>query len=291
MGGVYENKKERSVFFVVDESLCEDALFPNADTIRLLPSNYYQLSDPEKIVIPVGDDKAGVEVQLTEAFFNDPWSIKNTYVLPLRLTGVIDLDSLLQGKSTTNQADRRIAGHWTAAPKDFTMFAVKFINPYDGTYLHYGTCEVFDPSGKYMESRTYSAKYVEQNELWRLMTQSRSEVAVSGNFKSDIIPKLQDPSLPPLPPLQLRLKFTSDDYLAPKGVDCTIEAMEGSPYTITGNGKYTTDTEEYGGKKRDAISLKYTIKYMGYSYTATDVLVYRNRNVNLETYTPTILTW
>ena len=277
MGGVYENKKDRTFSFVVDESLCEDAFFSNMDTIRVLPSNYYQLSSPNKIVIPKGKVNGGVEVQLTEAFFNDPQAIRNTYVVPLRLTGVAGLDSLLHGRPAIAGADRRIAGNWTVAPKDFTMFGVKFVNPYHGSYLHYGSCEVRDASGAKVGENTYSAKFVEQNEIWSLSTASRTGVTLTGNFKSTIEGTFQ-----------LRLNFASDDYLASGGVNCTIEQTAGSSLTVSGTGRYAIDAEEYGGKKRDAIYLTYTINNGTHTYTATDVLVFRDKGINLQTYTPTI---
>jgi len=278
MGGVYENKKDRIVHFVIDERLCEDAFFSNMDTIRVLPSKYYTLSDPSKIIIPKGKESGGIEVQLTDAFFNDPGAIANTYVLPLRLTGVQGLDSLLQGSTSKPDADRRIASHWVAAPKDFTMFCVKFVNPYHGSYLHYGKSEVKNAAGSKVEERTYSEQYVERNEIWTLRTDSRTGVTVSGQFKSSLLTGS----------FSMRLNFTSDDYLASGGVNCTISAVAGSPYTITGTGKYTINTEEYGGKKRDAISLTYTISNSTYTYTATDNLVFRDKGVNLQTFTPTI---
>lgn len=278
MGGVYENKQNRTFSFVVDESLCEDAYFSNMDTIRLLPSNYYQLSDASKIVIPAGKVNGGVEVQLTDAFFNDPYAIKNAYVLPLRFTGVTGIDSLLQGRTTTPGADRRISGQWSAAPKDFTMFAVKFVNPYHGSYLYYGKSEVKDAGGAVKGDSTYMKTYVEENEIWKLSTVSRAGVSLGGTFKSTLMTGS----------FQMRLNFTSDDYLASGGVNCVIEQVEGSPYTITGTGRYSIGTEEFGGKKRDAIYLAYTISDGTYTYTADDTLVFRDKGIVLETYTPTI---
>jgi arginyl-tRNA synthetase len=84
----------------------------------------------------------------------------------------------------------------------------------------------------------------------------------------------------------MRLNFTSDVF-APE-VNCTVEAVDGSPYTISGTGRYAAASEEFGGQKRDAIYLTYTVNDGTYTYTATDVVVYRNRNVNFETYTPVV---
>ncbi len=70
MGGVYENTQDREFEFEVDESLCNNVLFnTDGDTVHVMPSNYYTLSSDNKMVIPEGKMNGGVEVQLTDAFF------------------------------------------------------------------------------------------------------------------------------------------------------------------------------------------------------------------------------
>jgi hypothetical protein len=166
MGGVYENKTDRIFNFVVDETLCDDAYFEDGSIIRPLPSNYYTLSNPGKIVIPAGKMNGGVEVQLSEAFFNDPQAIKRTYVLPIRITSVANIDSLLQGFTTNPTPDRRIADDWKVAPKDFTMFAVKFVNPYHGSYLMRGKAAVTENGVNLGDSIYQSASgHIEQDEV------------------------------------------------------------------------------------------------------------------------------
>ncbi len=80
----------------------------------------------------------GIQVQLTDAFFQDPRSVKNTFVIPMRITGVVNADSVLSGKSSLPNPDRRKAGDWITQPKDYILFAIKYINPYHGTYLRRG---------------------------------------------------------------------------------------------------------------------------------------------------------
>src|SRR3546814_9646172 len=72
MGGVYKNDRDREFDIEVDESICDNILFePGGDIIRAMPHTYYTLSDADRIVIPVGEMNGGVEVPLTEAFFNE----------------------------------------------------------------------------------------------------------------------------------------------------------------------------------------------------------------------------
>ncbi|MCD6354188.1 MAG: DUF1735 domain-containing protein, partial [Prolixibacteraceae bacterium] len=187
MGGLYENTKNREFAIEVDESLCNRVLFSaDGDTIHALPSSYYTLSDNSKIVIPSGKFNGGVEVQLTDAFFNDPLAIKNSYVVPIRLKGSTDVDSILVGLTENPNADPRVAGQWIVAPKDFTMFAVKYINEYHGTYFHYGESSVKDSTNILVESTTYSEKYVVNNSISKLVTTGRYQVSLSTNLNSEI---------------------------------------------------------------------------------------------------------
>lgn len=281
MGGVYDNRVDRLFNFTVDETLCVDAYFEDGSIVRALPSDYYQLSNPSKIVIPAGKMSGGVVIQLSEAFFNDPLAIKKTYVLPLRITSVANIDSLLQGFSTSLNPDRRLASQWAVAPKDFTMFAVKFVNPYHGSYLMRGKASVTE-NGVSLGDSTYQSKsgHIEHDEVVFLNTEGRSQVKLgTSSFKSKEISGS----------FELILNFTSDEYDTQGGVDCTIEAVENSPYTVTGTGKYVIDAGEYGGKKRDVIEITYTINVDNKVYTATDRLVFREKGVNMETFSVEII--
>jgi len=102
-----------------------------------MPQNYYTLSS-NQITIPAGKVNGSIEVQLTDAFFNDPLAIKLGYVIPVRLLGSADVDTILHGKAAVANPDPRVAGDWEITPKDFTMFAVKYVNKYHGNYLHRG---------------------------------------------------------------------------------------------------------------------------------------------------------
>jgi len=279
MGGAYKNNTERVFNFVVDETLCEDAYFEDGTPIRALPSNYYTLSDPGKIVIPSGQMNGGVTVQLSEAFFNDPQAIRNTYVLPLRITSALNIDSLLQGKTTNPYADRRITGDWVTAPKDFTMFVVKFVNPYHGSYLMRGKAVVKE-NGVTLGDSTYQATHVERDAVVSMETVGRSRVKVeTTSFKSKVI----------LGSFELVLNFASDKYDTEGGVTCTVEAPEGVSYTVSGSGKYTVNGAAFGGKDRDLIELTYTITKDNLEYTATERFVFRDKGVVMETYVPEII--
>jgi len=271
MGGVYENTKDREFVFEVDNNLCNNILFKSGgDQIKALPSNYYTLSSSNKIVIPKGKMNGGVEVQLTDAFFADPLAIKNTYVVPLKLKESADVDTILVGKSSNSSADPRIASQWNIAPKNFTMFAVKYINEYHGNYFHYGSCKVKNAANEEVGSTTYSTPYVENNAVAKLTTTGRNQVSLSTNFRSTIMTGNYN----------LLLTFN--------GNNCTVSADAGSAYTITGTGEFKKQAYEWGNKKRDGIVLRYTVSNATNKYEADEVLVIRDRAVIMETYLPVL---
>ncbi|GAA4300805.1 DUF5627 domain-containing protein [Compostibacter hankyongensis] len=270
IGGVYENDKKRTFSIAVDNSLTDHILFSSGgDTIRPMPAKYYSLS-ADNIVIPEGKMYSGVTVQLTDAFFEDPDAIRLSYVIPVRLKGSEDVDTLLAGKTESPDADPRVASQWTEPPKNFTMFAVKYINEYHGNYFHYGKSTLKDSTGAVTEDTTYSEKYVENNPVSKLTTTGRYEVAFSTFLHTSVLPE------------EVSMLLTFD------GNKCTVTAAAGAPYTVSGMGEFKSKAYAWGNKKRDGIQLTYTVSDGKNTCTATDVLVVRDREVVMETYTPVV---
>jgi len=271
MGGLYENTVDRKFAIEVDNNLCKNIRFSQAgDTIKALPSNYYTLSSGSEIVIPGGKMNGGIEVQLTDAFFADPKAIKNTYVVPIRLKSSSDVDSILSGSSLVANPDVRIASQWINAPKNFTMFAVKYINEYHGNYFHYGSNKVKDATGAEVETTTYSTPYVENNTVAKLTTTARYQVTLPTTFRSTKITGNYT----------LVLTFS--------GNNITVSAPAGSPYTISGTGAFVAKKYAWGNKSRDGIELTYKVANSTYTYEATEVLVARDRAVVMEVYNPVL---
>lgn len=271
MGGVYENDRDRVFDIQVDESLCNNVLFEEGGKpVKALPANYYTLSSTDKIVIPKGKMNGGIEVQLTDAFFADTLAIGLNYVVPVRLKGSNDVDTILTGNSPNPSADVRDASQWTIPPKNFTMFAIKYINEFHGTYFHYGSSKVRDATNSEVETTTYSEKYVENNPRANLVTTARNQVALSLNLKSEI------------------MTGTVDVLLNFSGSKCTITASPGSTYTVSGTGEFKTDAYNWGNKKRNGITLEYTISDGANTYSASDVLVARDRGVVMEVFSPVV---
>ncbi len=273
MGGVYANTKDRVFDIALAPELCNKVLFESTkDTVRLMPSSYYTLSSSNKLTIPAGEVNGNIEVQLSDAFFNDPLAVKNSYVIPVKLIGSADVDTVLQGKTTKANPDPRVAGDWTILPRNFTMFAVKYINPYHGKYLHRGQSTVKDASNNAIEKTVYRQKYVVDDEVWSLVTTGRKQVSVTGTVRSTIVAGT----------LNMLLDFSDNGT-------CTIKEEAGSAFTITGAGKFVDDGDEWGNKKRDAIHINYQFTSGANTYSATDTLVVRDRAVVMEVYKPIVL--
>lgn len=272
IGGVYENDKNREFQIEVDKSLSNNILFNNnGDTVHAMPDNYFKLMS-DKIVIPKGKMSGGVEVQLTDAFFADSNAIKLSYVVPVRINikGSKDVDTILVGQSDNPGADPRIAADWAVPPKDFTMFAVKYINEYHGTYFHYGKSQVKDGTGTLAEDTTYSTEDVVKNPTSKLITTGRHQVLLNTSLNSNILTG----------EVSMLLTFN--------GNNCVITAAAGSAYMISGTGEFKPNEYAWGDKKRNGIVLTYTVSDGTNTATVNDVLVSRDRDVVLETYSPVV---
>ncbi|MES2775681.1 MAG: DUF5627 domain-containing protein [Bacteroidota bacterium] len=277
IGGVYENKKDVTLDLSIDNTLALGAKFNSATGADLvaLPDNYY-VSPPSKnmkIVIPSGSLTGGVEIQLTDAFFADPRSIRNTFVLPVKINAVSGADSVLRGSSTKTSPDRRKAADWATVPKDYVLYAVKYINPYHGTYLRRGVDQVKGNGGNNALDTTliYRKTFVEQDELRTMYTKSLTldTMALTTREKGNATNV----------PFQLAMTF------APSG-DITVAAPASASYTVTGTGKFVKKGDMWGNEKRDVVYLKYQVGFANTTHNFTDTLVLRDRGVAFETFTP-----
>ena len=141
MGGGYGGR-DAIVDIVIDNSLCDNLWFVdnggNPDhRVIPMPSEYYTLASNS---IPYNGDQRGyVEVQFTDAFFNDPKSIENTYVIPLLMTNVTGIDHILAGtpREGLNPA-RTNSEDWDIQPKDYVLYCVKYMNPWQAKYIRRG---------------------------------------------------------------------------------------------------------------------------------------------------------
>ncbi|ADY53106.1 hypothetical protein Pedsa_2562 [Pseudopedobacter saltans DSM 12145] len=252
MGGVYQNKKDVTVGIQVDNSIAVNKAFNSGGDIIPMPASYYSLAS-DKIVIPKGKITGGVQVQLTDAFFADPLSLKNTYVIPLKMVNVNNADSILSGK-------------------DYTLYAIKYINKWHGNYLRRGKDVVVGKGGNTALNKTIirHKQYVEEDEISSLKTASLTVAEFPVVFKDENNQNIN---------CKLLLTFDGNGNCAITNGDNT--------FTATGSGKFVTKGEKnsWGAKDRDALYLNYQIDLPTRNITSTDTLVMRDRGVKMETFT------
>jgi len=274
MGGVYSNKADRTLDVVVDNSLCNQLTFETSTGASVLPmpSSYYTLASSQ-IVIPSGSMMGGLKVQLNDAFFSDPLAVKNTYVIPLRITKVANADSILSGLPNVTSPNRLISTNWATLPKDYILFAVKYKNRWDATYLRRGI-EVGKGNGGNSALDTtvvYHQKYVESDQVVSsAATQSMSQLLISLNAKNKGNKDV---------PFDMLMTFDGSG-------NCNITNPASASYIITGSGKYVKNGDKWGTSKRDVLYLKYQVTFGTTTHSLTDTLVMRDRVEKLETFNP-----
>jgi len=297
IGGMYTNNKDWTVSIGMASQYMN---YLNAyqitdangslTTVKILPSNYYSLvtNGDSTIVIPKGSFSGLMRVNLTDAFFNDSNSYKTLYVLPLKiktastdiLSGVPALNSILRPFPNPLLITDWMAGY---SPMNFTLFAVKYINPWHGTFFYRGKQEkngVFD--------NTYHTQDIELNQTASIATAgySKSLLKRMGTFVTSTN--------------VLKMTFSA----AVNGIgDISLSSADGSLLGVTGTGKYYKSTTDFAkddrntwllnpvtGKKTShlTMTLDYTVTGIsaGNTYHFTDTLVMRDNAMTFQSFTP-----
>lgn len=255
VAGVYANKENVTIGISVDNALTQGLSYPAAigGTVKPMPANYYTLAS-NKIVIPKGSLIGGVEVQLTDAFFADPLSINTTYVIPLTMTSVDQNKTILPDKK-------------------YTLYAVKYINTWQGFYLRRGKDVIVGKSGNTSLNQNVvrHMQYVEKDEVNKINTRSLTQAEFPVTFKVNGGTNITK---------NLLLNFDNNG-------NCTIAAGDAS-FTASGNGKFVKRGEKnsWGNQDRDALYLNYQIDLADRTINSLDTLVMRDRGVKAETFTP-----
>jgi hypothetical protein len=286
MGGVYNNKKDISVDFVVDTTLTQN-LFTSSNTpIKAMPASWYTLSS-DKIIIPNGKFSGGVTAQLDQKFVQDTNSIGAYWVIPLKITASTT-DSVLQGKSGMSNPDPRIAGNWAIAPKNFTLFGVKYVNEWHGKYLLRGTDLISKADGTPLDTIRYHAQFLEGNQIISLLTSRRNQIkygssvrfrqGTAGNF-------------------EMAINFQPNDITSGTIVNTTRYPNS----VVSGTVKMVLakdSPESWGNQSRSTIYLDYQIlnvptagAYAGQTikHVVKDTLVFRDKAVKYEEFVPKVV--
>ncbi len=247
MGGVYSNDANRTISITIDNSIVDAVKFEDGSEIKAMPSEYYSLS-ANQIVIPKGKMLGGVTVQLTDAFFADPDALTGKYVIPVRMTGVQGADTILEGKPIVENPRLAVAEDWDVAPKNYVLYAIKYINQYDGWYLRTGTDVYSDARGTVERKWDYIEK---AEEVKNFSTISKDKLRWAFDLKdAEGIARECD----------LQLAFDASGAVSISSLTDGI--------TASGSGQYTPlgEKNSFGGKDRDVMNLNYTINWPAQPY-------------------------
>ncbi|MBO4821463.1 MAG: DUF1735 domain-containing protein [Prevotella sp.] len=293
MGGAYGGR-DAYVDIAVDESLCDNLWFVDAGgnpstPVLPMPSNYYSLASN---VIPYkGDPRGYVEVQFTDAFFNDPKAIDETYVIPLVMRGVKGIDHILTGTPREGlEPSRTNTEDWDILAKDYVLYCVKYMNPWQGKYIRRGVDIVTEKgvSNTYVrkdfslvnsDREHYTENPVNQNdEICGITTKNMSQAIFPVSFKRS----------------SGAASVSCNLILTFNGNNCTI-STDDEGVTATGTGEFIvkgTERPEYkdyqwgsmNGEpvQRDILRLAYSVSFDNIDVQAStnDTLVVQTRESN-----------
>lgn len=262
--GAYGNSQNRTVEYIVDNTLCDNLYFSTGQKVEPLPSDYYSMLN-DKIVIPAGSIDGGVTVQLTDKFFEDPKCLSNNYVIPVRLISASGDDRIMSGEANVENPNRHISSDWKSPCKDFVLYCMKYVNKYHAHYLRRGVDKI--TVGGQTTEIVRKQQYVERDEEVHTVTTGFNECEISLSTQID-----GDHTY------SYSLKLTFND-----NGECTITSAN-PDMTASGTGKYVDNGEKnsIGGKDRDALYLEYTVNAADWSLSTTDTMVMRNRGVTAE---------
>jgi hypothetical protein len=209
--------------------------------LKLLPSDYYTLSDDSNIVIEKGQHSGTVTLTPdSAAFLADPETLKATYVLPLRLIG-------------TDAAQDSIL-----STKDFAVIGLKYENMLFGNYWHGGVTIVKDPSGTPVDTITYYTTIPSpEAKVWRLKTVEPFALTIDG--VSDISSSAQP-----------EMKITMN------GGDIQVSALPDATFQVEPDGASVFNQPKLLQDRKIFLNYKY-VNADGNTCYATDTLTFRNR--------------
>ncbi len=244
-----------SVQVAVDPTLVNNLTFDGVTPIKAMPESYYQLSTTTLNFN--GTMNGTTEVQLTDAFFNDPAAVANTYVIPLVITGQTGFGKVLSGTLKEGGSPVRTdASQWDVQPMDYILYCVKYQNKYTGYWLTNGTTS----TDNIEKAGTVQLKTVSLNSS--SYTVSFSDA--SGNYSTDLL-----------------LTFDGSDQ-------CQITALSDG-VSVSGTGKFTDQgaKKSWGNKDRDLIELNYTVTFSGgQKFSRNESLVWQRSGVKMEELSP-----
>ena len=252
LAGVRDNTRDRVVEFQIDNSLINSSTLDamksgsgyiqssvsGVSELKLIPSNYYTLSDNSKFVIKKGEYTGTVKLKADSAnFVADPSTLMATYALPVRIISA-DADSVLENNN-------------------YAVIGLKYENMLFGNYWHGGVTEVKDAAGNTVETILYPTTIPSpDSKAWALKTTAPMTLVTNG---------VSDES-----------SSSKDEFaITLNGGNITVSSMEGASYEILPDGASTFNQAKLLQDRK--IFLNYKYEKDGKWYHAKDTLTFRNR--------------
>lgn len=255
LGGVIENTRNRNVSYILDHSLINATALKNlksasqdyissaaapVEELKMLPENYYTLSDDNKMVIKKGWHNGTIVVRPDSlTFLQDSVNTVNaTYALPFKIVSA-DADTIL-------------------ASKNHNIVAIKFENMLFGKYWHGGQAVIKRP--ELTDSIvTYPTKVgANENTVWTLSTIGPQTVYSNAYFNDFAGEK---------PQLKIVLK-NGNVY---------VGAVEGASNVIIQDGACSYNNPKLLQDRKLYLKYKFVDTATNYTYHCTDTLTFRNR--------------
>lgn len=277
-GGSY-NGSNGSVQVAVDPTLVNGLTFENGTPIKAMPESHYQLQTTNWAFN--GTMNGGTEVQLTDAFFNDPDAVKETYVIPLVITSQTGFSRILSGTlKEGGQTIRTDASQWEVQPMDYVLYCVKYQNKYSGYWLTNGTTSTDNiEKAQTRQIETRSMTNCVYHATWTTHDYWQYKRDKDGNKTSETekVSKTYN--------FDLVLTFDGSEH-------CTITS---SDVTVSGSGTWTDDgaKKSWGNKDRDLMELNYQLPAIDtdelgnvINANVQEKLVWQRSGVKLEEFSP-----
>jgi len=251
LGGVRTNDRDRIVSFSIDNSLVtpsiltlmkggaqyiKDALTP-VTVLSPIPTNYYTMSDPSKIVIKTGQHMGSIVLKVDSAkFLSDPNTLFANYALPLTITSA-DADTVL-------------------ALKKYAVIGLKYENMLFGNYWHGGVTTYKDATGATITIPYYTAVNQPENKVWKLKTVGPNQLVANG--------------------ISDQTSAKEEMLLTLDGNNITVSTRAGSTFPVVANGASTFNRAKLLQNRKILLNYKY-VNAAGFECTAQDTLTFRNR--------------
>jgi len=253
LGGVMENKIDRTVSFTINNSLVTPdlltimkastyAFIKNAvagvTDLAPLPPSYYTLSNNSQIIIKKGWHTGTVTLKVdSTVFLSDPETLRAKYILSLTISSA-DADSIIE-------------------PNKSLKVGIKYEHMLFGNYLHGGITIVKDASGTPIDTIPYYTSRTQgDTRIWQLSTFAPNATVTNG---------YSDKTSTSNKELLLTLN----------GTNITIGSADGSTNIYEANGANTYNGAKLLQNRKILLNYKYTVGTD--TYNCYDTLTFRNR--------------